>query len=98
MRDEPPLTFEHADGFARLGRVESVSAEIVSVSIPALTPGDVLRLELRNGGEVLAEVRAARAGSVRCTPLADVNSEGSAPWSGAVCSVTCWTRGDAATA
>ena len=72
MRDRLPLIFEHADGFVRVGRVESVSPDIVGVNIPALTPGDVLYLERRDGGELLAEIRVAEAGGARCTPLAAV--------------------------
>jgi len=72
MPSEPPLTFEHADGFVRRGCVESVSAQIVSVRVPALAPGDVVRLDQRSGGEVLAEVRSADGSGARCTPLADV--------------------------
>jgi len=72
MPREPPLTFENADGFVRHGCVESVSAQIVSVRVPALAPGDVVRLERRSGGDVLAEVRSAAGCGARCTPLADV--------------------------
>ena len=72
MRDHPPLTYEHADGFVRHGRVESVSSEIISVSSPALTPGDIVHLERRDGSVLLAEVRVAEAGSARCTPLGGV--------------------------
>jgi flagellum-specific ATP synthase len=72
MSDDPPLTFERADGFMRIGHVASVTADMVVVRAPALTPGDAVRLERRDGGTLLAEVRAVDAAGARCTPLAGV--------------------------
>lgn len=112
MREQPPLTFEHADGFIRYGRVESVSAQIIGVQAPALAPGDVVRLARRGGGDLLAEVRSANAAGVRCTPLGDVS--GVVPGAAARCDlgrlgcfvgaellgnvVDAWGRGGQATA
>ncbi len=49
-----------------------MGADIVVVRAPALTPGDVLTIATRDGGRVLAEVRAVDGDGARCTPLGGV--------------------------
>lgn len=71
MRDIP-LTYEHADGFVRRGRVVAVTNDTVRLDVPALTPGDVAVIERRDESPLLTEVRAADGMGARCIPLGSV--------------------------
>jgi len=68
MRDLP-LTYENADGFVRRGTVNAVAHDGVTVRAPALTPGDVVSIQRRDGTAALAEVAALDANGARCRPL-----------------------------
>jgi flagellum-specific ATP synthase len=70
---ELPLTYENADGFLRCGIVSAAAQEGVTVSVPALTPGDVVSIERRDGSAMLAEVAAADTRGARCIPLGGVH-------------------------
>jgi FliI/YscN family ATPase len=70
---ELPLTCESADGFVRRGTVSAAARDVLSVSVPALTPGDVVSIKRRDGSPLLAEVAASDMQGARCTPLGAVH-------------------------
>lgn len=72
MRDLP-LTYEGADGFARLGTVSAINQAMVVVRAPALTPSDVVSIKRRDGSTMLAEVISSDTHGVCCAPLGSVS-------------------------
>jgi FliI/YscN family ATPase len=70
---ELPLTYECADGFVRRGTVSATASDAITVCAPALTPGDIVSIERRDGSAVFAEVAASDMRGARCTPLGGVD-------------------------
>jgi FliI/YscN family ATPase len=68
-----PLTYENADGYQRRGTVTAAAREELVVAVPALTPGDVVSIDRRDGSAMLAEVAAADLRGARCIPLGSVH-------------------------
>jgi FliI/YscN family ATPase len=69
--DELPLIHAAADGWIREGTVVSVSATSVSIDVPGLSTGAVVRIERKSGDALMAEVVAISGRIATCCPLGD---------------------------